>query len=240
MARACVDPDYFTVSGSGELTMKPGAMGFQDTVIFSNVGNFQFNKASYPLLARVRVRVLGGGGGSAGADADPGELIARQGGAGGGYAEATIAASALGAVTSVVVGAGGQGGSTGNSPGSDGSGSSFGGFATALGGAGSDTLQTSGTAIDVTSGVSAPLAGIGDLAIGGGAGGGAFRLSATRGMSGAGGDSQYGFGGRELSFQSAGNAPRGFGAGASGALSTGGAVAGADGSRGFVIVELYY
>jgi len=240
MAEACVDPDYFTVDGSGRLTMKPGSMGYQDTVIFSTPGNFQFKKADYPNLARVRVRVQAGGGGSAGADADPSEVIVRQGGAGGGYAETTVEASALGAVETVVVGAGGTGGTAGNVPGQDGGGSSFGGWATALGGAGSDTLQTSGTAIDVTSGVSAPLAGIGDIAIGGGAGGGAIRLSGTRGLSGAGGDSHWGHGGRELSFQSAGNQPRGFGAGASGAMSTGGAVAGADGSRGFVIVELYF
>lgn len=240
MARACVDPNYFTVDGSGQLTMKPGAMGLQDTVTYSTPGNFQFKKADYPLLARVRVRVLGGGGGSAGADADTGEVIVRQGGAGGGYAETIVEASALGAVETVVVGAGGVGGGGGNSPGGDGGGSSFGGWATAFGGAGSDTLQNSGTTIDVTSGVSAPLAGVGDLAIGGGAGGGAMRLSANRGMSGRGGDSHYGHGGRELSFQSAGNAPRGFGAGASGAMSTGGPVAGADGSRGIVIVELYY
>lgn len=240
MARACVDEDYFTVTPGGELTMIPGAMGLQDTVIFSTAGNFQFQKADYPKLARVRVRVLGGGGGSAGADALPGQMIVRQGGAGGGYAESIIEASALGAIENVVVGAAGTGGAVGNSPGTDGGGSSFGGFATALGGAGSDTLQASGLDANFTSGLSGPLAGIGDIAIGGGAGGGAMRLSEVVGMSGQGGDSQYGFGGRQLTFQSAGNQPRGFGAGGGGSMSTGSAVAGANGSRGFVIVELYF
>ncbi|MEU0059079.1 hypothetical protein [Streptomyces sp. NPDC006334] len=226
------------MDSTGQLTMKPGTMGLREMLIFDTPGTVLFQKANYPWLARLRVRVQAGGGGAAGADADPGECIVRTGGTGGGYSEALIEAAALGATETIVVGAGGAGG-VGNQPGEDGGGSSFGAFATAFGGIGSGDIQTSGTSIDVTTGALGPLGGAGDWAQGGGPSGAAIRLAGNRGVSGAGGDSFMGHGGREVTFQTSGSVSRGYGSGGSGGVSYGNPVNGGPGSRGIVIVELY-
>jgi hypothetical protein len=239
VASVCACGDYFEVNDDGELCLIPGTMGLRETVYFKEVGAHQFVKADYPWLARVRVRVQGGGGGSAGANAATGEVIARPGGAGGAYSEALINASSLGAVESVVVGAGGAGGA-GNSSGGAGGTSSFGGYVTAPGGDGGTSNMTSGTAITTAQGVSAPLAGSGDIAMGGGAGGVAVRLGATNGFSGQGGESFLGHGGFSRSTAGDGTAPRGYGGGAGGALSiNGSAQNGVDGGDGVVILDLY-
>ncbi|MEH0579142.1 hypothetical protein QBA54_32745 [Streptomyces sp. B21-108] len=239
MARACVCDDYFTVDPTGELCLKPGTMGLRGRVIFDEIGVRQFEKADYPWLARVRVQVQGGGGGSAGATADSGELIARPGAPAGAWAERLIEASALGAVETVVVGAGGAGG-TGNNAGGAGGTSSFGGFVIAAGAEGGAANPPSGTAPVTARGPGGATTGTGDLVIGGGGSGVALRLDANNGFSGAGGDSQLGHGGNERRANGGGEPPTGWGAGAGGAFSTNGsAQTGTAGGQGVVIVELY-
>lgn len=238
MARICVCSDYFTVNDDGELCAKPGSMGLREMLVFDDVGTHQFRKSDYPWLARVRVRCQGAGGGSAGADAASGQCIVRPGGAAGGYSESVLEAAALGAVETIVVGAGGSAGS-GNGTGGAGGQSSFGGFVVAPGGDGGTAFQTSGTTADAVSGVTGPTGGTGQYFSGGGAGGGAIRLSATQGLGGAGGESHLGHGGLSRATEGPGTTSRGRGAGAGGPVSYGDPQPGADGGAGMVIIELF-
>ncbi|MFE0763675.1 glycine-rich domain-containing protein [Streptomyces smyrnaeus] len=238
IASVCVCSDYFNVNDDGELCLNPGTMGLRQTRYFKEPGTFQFAKDDYPWLARVRVLVQGGGGGSAGANAASNECIVRPGAAGGGYAEAMVDASALGAVETIVVGAGGAAG-TSNGAGGAGGTSSFGGYAVALGGDGSTAAQSSGTVPDAVQGTVGPFASSGDMASGGGSGAGGIRLSGTNGLSGQGGDSRLGHGGFPRTTDGPGTAPRGYGGGAGGALSLGDSQPGFDGGAGIVIIELY-
>lgn len=238
MASVCACGEYFTVNSDGELCLVPGQQGLREVITFKNPGNFQFQKADYPWLARVQVKVQGAGGGSAGADAATNELIARPGGAGGGYGERLIEAADLSAVESVVVGAGGIAGGTASAGGAGGS-SSFGGFVVSPGGDGGSANMDSGTVPVTSNGIAGPFAGSGDWATGGGAGGGAIRLNGTWGLAGAGGDSHMGHGGFSRNSSGPGTAPRGYGGGAGGGLSTGSSETGMAGGDGIVIIELH-
>ncbi|CAL9613959.1 hypothetical protein SUDANB1_05686 [Streptomyces sp. enrichment culture] len=238
MARACADGEYFEINDNGELTMVPGSMGLRRQIVYSDPGTYTFSKAAYPWLARVEVEVQGGGGGSAGGNADAGEAIVRPGGTGGGYSRSLIEASALGASTTVKVGAGGTAGDASNE-GGDGGQSSFGSLVVAPGGFGGTANMPSSTTTDTSQGIAGPSAGTGDITMGGGASGSAIRLNATNGVSGFGGSSFMGTGGLGRSTQGNGLGPRGRGAGAGGALSFGGSVNGAPGGDGMVIVKLY-
>ncbi|MER6978890.1 hypothetical protein [Streptomyces carpinensis] len=239
MASVCVDSDYFQVGGDGRLTLVPGSMGLRKIVYFRPAGTYSFRKADYPWLSRVFVQVQAAGGGSAGARSLTGQLAASAGGAGGGYSESLVEASALGATESVVVGAGGvPGGPT--TDGGNGGNSSFGGFATANGGAGSPISMTSGTTVASFSGVAGPLAGTGDYVQGGGAGGGCLRLSGNEGQSGQGGESRLGHGGYQRASTGGGGNPRGNGAGGGGSLARDGdSTNGTPGGDGVVIAWLF-
>ncbi|WP_019548635.1 hypothetical protein [Streptomyces sulphureus] len=238
MASVCADGNYFEVTDDGELTIKPGVQGMREILYFKEPGTFQFRKGDYPWLARIRVRVQAGGGGSAGANAANNECITRPGGAGGGYSESVIDAADLGTVESVVVGVGGSPGG-GNAPGGAGGNSSFGGLVIAEGGSGGTANQTSGTSAVTAQGVAAPFAGSGDFVSGGGAGHGSIRLTATQGLSGAGGESMLGHGGYPRTTDGPGSAPRGFGAGAGGSFSAADSQPGHEGGGGVVIIQLY-
>lgn len=234
----CVCSDYFTVTTDGELCLKPGTMGLQKLLVFDVKGTFQFTKADYPWLARIKVQVQGAGGGSAGANAADSEALARPGGAGGGWSMSLIEVASLGAVETIVVGAGGAGG-VGNATGSGGGNSSFGGSVIAPGGDGGSASMTTGSTPDAVSGVVGPTAGTGDQVSGGGNSGGAIRLSGVKALSGAGGDSQLGQGGGARASEGGGTASRGRGAGAGGSVSFGASVDGVAGGDGLVVIELY-
>lgn len=239
MAQVCVCSDYFVVDDDGSLCLVPGSMGLRQVLYFDQPGNFSFEKADYPWLANVRVKVQAAGGGAAGAQADAGELVATVGAAGGGYSESFIAASSLGALENITVGAGGTAGDF-DTDGGTGGASSFGGFATANGGGGGTVGMTTGTGAVAFSGIAAPLAGVGQFRTGGGAGGGALRLTGNQGQSGQGGESHLGHGGFQRSSNGGGGATRGYGSGAAGALARNNTtVEGTAGASGIVIVELY-
>jgi hypothetical protein len=239
MAAVCVDDQYFEVGDDGRLTLIPGREGLRDILYFKNPGTFQFQKATYPWLSRVFVRVQAAGGGGPGARAKAGELVAQPGGAGGGYSEKLVEASTLGATETIVVGKGGDAG-TPTVDGGNGGNSSFGGLCTANGGAGGQVRMGSGSTPVCYSGTPGPLAGSGDVAQGGGAGGGSLRINGDQGQSGMGGESRLGHGGFQRSSTNAGGAGRGYGGGAAGAFARDGdSTNGTAGQDGLVVVHLF-
>ncbi|MGW2951482.1 glycine-rich domain-containing protein [Streptomyces eurythermus] len=240
MASVCVDDEYFQVGDDGRLTIIPGSLSLRDILYLKDAGTYEFKKADYaPWLSRIFVQVQAGGGGAAGARAGAGMLTAQPGGSGGGYAERLIDVSVLGATETVIVGAGGTAG-TATTDGGPGGNSSFGGLCTAIGGnAGGADMPSGNTPMCIT-GTSGPLAGAGDLAQGGGPGGGAIRLTGNEGQSGEGGESRLGHGGWQRSYSGGGGASRGYGGGAAGALARDGdSVNGAVGGGGIVIIWLF-
>lgn len=239
MAAVCVDDSYFEVGDDGRLTLIPGQQGLRNILYFKTPGADTFKKADYPWLARVFVMVQAGGGGAAGARANANQLVAQPGGSGGGYAERLISASVLGATEAIVVGDAGIAGMP-TVDGGPGGNSSFGGLCTALGGNPGQAVMPSGATPMCLSGTSGPLAGMGDMAQGGGPGGGALRISGGEGQSGEGGESRLGHGGWQRSSSGGGGAGRGYGGGAAGALARDGdSVNGTPGGAGIVIVYLY-
>lgn len=64
MASVCACGEYFNVDDTGELCLNPGTMGLRRVIVHKSPGTYQFRKADYPWLARIRVKVQGGGGGS--------------------------------------------------------------------------------------------------------------------------------------------------------------------------------
>ncbi|MFJ4627205.1 hypothetical protein [Streptomyces sp. NPDC088847] len=239
MAAVCVDDSYFDVGDDGRLTMVPGSLGLKSVLYYKTPGNFDFKKSDYPWLARIWIQVQAAGGGAAGAKSNAGQLVAQPGGAGGGYGERLIDVASLGATETIVVGAGGTAG-TPTVDGGNGGNSSFGGLCTANGGSGGVAVMASGATVACFSGTPGPLAGLGDVSQGGGAGGGPFRLSGGEGQAGAGGESRFGHGGYARASSGGGGASRGFGGGAAGALARDGdSVNGTQGGDGMVVVWLY-
>lgn len=238
MASVCVDDQYFNVGDDGRLTMIPGALGLRDILYFKTPGTHEFSKAAYPWLARVFVQVQAAGGGAAGSRANAGQLACQPGGAGGGYSERLVEASALGATETIVVGAGGAAG-TSTTDGGNGGNSSFGGLCTANGGAGGQLVMNSGASPVCFSGTPGPLAGVGDFVQGGGSGGGPLRINGEQGQSGTGGEARLGHGGWQRASTNAGGAGRGSGGGAAGAFARDGdSTPGTAGQDGIVIVWL--
>lgn len=230
-------------NGAGSWETIASAKGYQywQTVSFTSSGSF--TKASYPGLRAVRIRCQGGGGAGGGAAVTgAGSASSGGGGQGGVYAEAWILASALSASETVTRGAGGTGvsGGTGNNGGT----SSFGAHCSASGGAGGQTnssTSTWNTPISATP----VITGTGDLIIPGEPG--TFGLTngtADFALSGAGGSSVWGIGGRPVQSATgaAGFAGDGYGGGGGGggnSNSQAGTVAGGAGTAGRILVDLY-
>lgn len=205
--------------------------GLRAIVKFTSSGTF--TKADYPWLRAVRARVQAGGGGAA-SSPNPG---GSPGGGGGEYAETFIEVADLATSETVTVGAGGAGGngSSGvNTPGSNGGNSSFGAHAVANGGEGTPSTYRGGLG---------GSGGTGDFTAAG-QGGGAGHPGEISGtiMSGQGGASHLGGGGRGQGNTTHGGTAGGLyggGGGGSGRTGTGGSVSGGNGADGVVIVELY-
>ena len=190
------------------------------------------------------VEVQDGGAGGAGAYGSPGYYAAGGGGTGGSYGRSLFAASQIGAGVQVTVGAAGQGGAGLNNANNNGGNGGISSFGTLLSGTGSlGGLQGLGTTSTSYSGL-----GIGQTPSGVVLGANLFwRLgqeawdgSSCNGYcrSGAGGDSQLGFGGGDTATNQAGHNASGYGAGGSGGTSANGAGGqpGGNGSPGIVIV----
>lgn len=245
MVNICTDPNYFTVK-DGQMGLTPDAFGVDQVLHFrtakgkeTETVKVKFEKGKYPRAAKFLVRVQAGGGGSAGADSGTGvdgEVVARSGGAGGGYSEALLTWDQVPNSVTIQVGGGGKGGS-GNAKGGAGGNSAFGSLVTANGGNGSANSMKSGTTQVAHSGTAGPKAGKSPgFGVGGGAGGGCWRFSKNEGVSGEGGHSMMGRGGLQYAIDGSDPA-EGFGGGAGGALAEGGkAVKGRDGRPGIVTV----
>lgn len=164
MARVCVDSDYFNVDGSGQLTIKPGSIGYQTSLSVSYLAPLNFQIADYPNAAWVFVECIGGGGGGAGAQDLSGTTgIAQGGGSGGTYCASWLDASSLPPIVPVAGGNGGTGG-VNNAAGANGQQSSFGTLVVAPGGLGA-TVQM----------IASATSGIGKGALPGGLGTGQVR-----------------------------------------------------------------
>ena len=214
---------------------------FLQRVIFTSSSTF--TKATYPGLRKVLVRVQGGGGAGGGA-ASPaaGNSAMGGGGGGGGYAESWLDASSLAASVTITVGAGGTGVSAAD--GNNGSSSSFGATVVAGGGFGGVTRAASSSPFG-TQGGQGGVGTAGDLLLSGTAGEQGWG-DGQLGISGSGGASQMGGGGRGQrtiagSASFAGASGGNYGGGGSGALTSaaGAAVAGGSGAGGVIIVDCY-
>lgn len=197
-----------------------------------------------PNTNTIKVRLLAGGGQGGGGATAAADAALGGGGAAGGYAEKTFAVAPSTGYT-YAVGAGGSTTSAGNSTGQAGGNTTFAVGATTVtanggpGGAGMAAATTAGT---VALGGAAPAVSTnGDINASGAAGGNSYRTSGTVGVSGRGGDSDFGGGGLGNNAQGTGNAATGFGSGGAGGctLNNGGATAGGVGTGGLVIVEEY-
>lgn len=181
-------------------------------------------------LKYIVVEVQGAGGGSGGVtDSDDGS-----GAGAGGYSRKLIGTASLGTTETVTVGAAGTAGASGANDGGNGGNTSFGSHCSANGGTGS--LNSGGTA------GSGGTATGGDINITGQAGGKGGGNGGTSGGpdSGFGGSSILGIGG-QMADSGGGLAGSGYGAGAGGARTPGGAdYAGAAGTQGIVILTEYY
>jgi len=246
MARVCVDPTFFEVDGTGQLTMKRGVTGLRQILAYRNPGIYTFTKASYPGLTRLRVRVVGGGGGGAGAQASTAGASAGNGGGGGAYSESLLDASVLGTTETISVGAGGAG-SIGNTPSDAGGASSFGGHVVAPGGLSVGVAFLPGTTPGVSSSSSLSSLGTGQITVAGSRGTSAIRLGAGMVQSGGGGNAGGGMGagGRSFTGTVFGQPGSQYGGGGGGASANGAdsnytAQTGGSGASGVVILDLYF
>ncbi|AKA61693.1 hypothetical protein SEA_YDN12_26 [Streptomyces phage YDN12] len=198
MARVCVDSDYFNVDGSGQLTIKPGSIGYQSTVtVLGGFGGQNFQIADYPNAAWVFVECVGGGGGGAGAQDTSGTTgIAQGGGSGGTYCASWIQASSLPPIVPVLAGASGSGG-VNNTAGSNGGDSSFGTLVIAPGGIGAPIHMLASATSGIGRGAASPASGTGQIRRQGQPGGAAVMVMAFHKIGGHGGASGWpGAGGR--------------------------------------------
>lgn len=165
----------------------------------------------YALLGTV-----GGGGGGAG-----GNTVSNSGGAGGasgGLSLKLASAADIGASKAVTIGAGGSGGSGGSGgnmlAGANGGDTSIGTLCVGKGGPGAAAGSTSTS----NPGPAGAVAGTGDIAGTGQQGQPSLYVSTGVTLSGAGGSTIFGGGGRAVSTAGAGNAGTGYGAGGSGMM----------------------
>lgn len=196
-------------------------------------------------LKYVEVEVVGGGGGGGGTSTGGGSSprAAGGGGGGGGYAKKVISPSSLGSTEPIVIGTGGSGG-TGAVGGGSGGNSSFGSHLSASGGSGGAGDNGAPSFSQIPGGAGGFGSG-GDLNFAGEAGGYGTWAEVTPdiAISGKGGDSVWGFGGKKRIDWvdrpgDAGASPGGGGSGSAGdnnGVTTGGA-----GAPGVVIVKEFF
>lgn len=195
-----------------------------------------------PDVKAISVEVIGGGGGGAGATSSSGVARMGRGGAAGGYACAFIENPE--ASYDYVIGAAGAAGAAGANNGTTGGTTTFGLALSAAGG--NPGAAFTGTADQVTAGpVSGGAASGGDFNVEGEPSVMAIKLTAALRMSGGGGRTKYGSGGRGATAGSdatVGNgfAATGYGSGGGGGLSsTTTDAAGGAGAQGVVVVWEY-
>lgn len=206
---------------------------------FTATGTYTPNaKMLYAML-----ECVGGGGGGGGVAGD-GNSIAGGGGGSGGYSRTLATATDIGASKAVTIGAAGAGGTAGANNGTAGGATSVGTLCVANGGLGG---MGQGSLPLVADGVLGGAAGTGDDVAATGAPGGTGMYSDggfSRGISGAGGSSYFGGGGRPRiasSATNAGYAATAYGGGGGGAVTHGVSsnAAGGAGFAGYVVITEY-
>ena len=183
-----------------------------------------------------QVEAIGGGGGTGGGDNSSNRAGAGAGA--GGYAYGLFSAGTIGVSQTVTIGAAGTAGAASGSPGTtggNGGNTTFGALLTANGGIAGGAPPASG---GTNEGADGGTATVGSILISGMPG---FPNSAAN-VSGTGGSTKYGVGGKArgvTSGQGSGRTGSGYGAGASGCLIAGTAQAGGAGTAGVVIITEY-
>jgi hypothetical protein len=230
------------VTGQGRIFKSDTQVGLLKSVTFISTTGQTYDPPDG--VNFIIVEAIGAGGsGASMAAATTGN--AASGGGGGGYARKVISAATLGtAAVTITLGTGGAVGATA-AGGAAGTATVFGAFCTACGG------QGGATGVIAANGGAGGAATSGNINITGSDGGASWGAGATaaalaRRLGGRGGNSYYGFGGRDIVGITgtilAGSAGLGFGAGGGGGLSVpaaaSGAVGGA-GTAGLVIVWEY-
>jgi hypothetical protein len=223
----------------GVADIPAGGSGFTSVVMQSFTSSGTYTPTAGMAYVIVECQGSGGGGGSNATTTGTGSLSVGGGGGAGAYARNVFSAATVGASQTVTVGAAGLGGTAGNDGGS-GNTSSFGSLLSAGGGGGG----SAGPAITTTSSVvpggfgSTTFSGE-SFGISGGDGGTGFTLiGAGNNISGFGGASYFGGGGRAANGNSAGFT-KALGAGGSGGSGNGGGggqTIGGGGGAGIVIV----
>lgn len=242
MARVCVDSTYFNVNDDGQLTLKPGSVGYQTTVtVNGDLVPLNFQIADYPGAAWIFVECVGAGGGGAGAQDTSGTTgIAQGGGSGGTYCASWIQASTLPPIVPVAGGNGGSGG-TFNAAGAAGGQSSFGTLVVAPGGLGASVVMLASASTGIGKGAAAPGLGTGQVRRQGQPGGHAVMLAAFHKIGGHGGASGWpGAGGIGATNNENGGAGQTFaGGGGGGAAAFNGSWSGGSGGDGIVRISIY-
>lgn len=241
MARVCVDSTYFNVNDDGQLTIKPGSVGYQTTIGVLNLVPLNFQIADYPGAKWLYVEAVGGGGGGAGAQDTSGTSgIAQGGGSGGTYCASWLDAATLPAIVPVIGGNGGSGGVF-NAAGADGTASSFGTLVVAPGGIGADDIMLTGATTGVGKGAPSPGLGTGQVRLQGQPGGTALMITAFYKTGGFGGASGWpGAGGQGAANNEGGGAGQVYyGGGGGGAAAFNGGWAGGTGGAGQVRISVY-
>lgn len=241
MARVCVDSNYFNVDDSGQLTIKPGSIGFQSVVVVNGpLAPINFQIADYPNASWVFVECVGGGGGGAGATDLSGTTgVAQGGGSGGGYCASWLEAASLPAIVPVAGGNGGSGGLGG--PGSDGTDSTFGTLVIGPGGLGAPASMLPSATSGVGKGAASPPLGTGQIRRQGQPGGTAVLMSAFHKTGGDGGASGWpGAGGKGGANNESGGIGQTFaGGGGGGGAAFNSASGGGSGGLGMVRITIY-
>lgn len=242
MARVCVDSTYFNVDDTGQLTLKPGSVGYQTTVtVLGDLAPINFQIADYPNAAWVFVECVGAGGGGAGAqDVTATTGIAQGGGSGGTYCASWLNAATLPPIVPVTGGNGGNGG-TFNAAGATGGQSSFGTLVVAPGGIGASVIMVASSTSGIGKGAAAPGLGIGQIRRQGQPGGSAVLVTAFHKIGGHGGASGWpGAGGRGGANNENGEIGQSFaGGGGGGAAAFNGSWSGGSGGDGVVRISIY-
>jgi hypothetical protein len=182
------------------------------------------------------VECIGGGSAGGGAATSSASLSLGSGGAAGGYSAVWLTGAAVKTTYTVAVGAGGTG--VAGAAGNNGADTTFDvpSVCTGKAGTGGITIAAGTTATGTVGGAGSP--GIGDITIPGGGGFQALRISATAGMSGAGGSSFFGGGARGRCDQNLNNGLNADvpGGGGGGAITTSTQFAGGNGANGLIRV----
>ena len=243
MARVCVDSNYFLVNDSGQLTHKPGSIGFLTALMITSFTSVNFEKSDYPTAKWLFVEAVGGGGGGAGALTTSGWGIAQGGGGGAAYCASWLDVDTLPGLVPMQAGNGGSGGPLGNNPGINGQPSSFGSYVIAPGGFGALITTTQSTS-GVGRGAEPSNLGTGQIRRRGSGGGHSIMTSGFYKFAGDGGHSGLGFGGgqggiNDNDFGRPGQPLSGGGGGSATAYNTSGSAVGGAGGTGYVRISIY-